>query len=291
MQVLVLLLFFVLTSQNIRINATEYEWHEKFKYYFPSLEIKMREMLHGRCINTYQQLQDGVIRLPESPKNVTVTSFPISEKISDWWKNIDSPRQMRVEPLLCDTPYSKLRPIFNNTGCVTPVGYMIQSGPRCQTDYLKWICKNARIPSNVAISNGFILPESNHKSTDFPPAPYLLTVRESFVSMCGQISNRCGLIATTTNCMATLQTKRMGRFRRLCKHSLIKNKPIPSDSLKVILNCPEGTPFTNEITYVDRVFVVAEADDTHVYHVHLEIMPRIIYHKDFLLANPDIMIL
>jgi hypothetical protein len=36
---------------------------------------------------------------------------------------------------------------------------------------------------------------------------------------------------------------------------------------------------------------VAEVDDTYSYHVHLEIMPRIIYHLDFLKENPDIMIL
>jgi hypothetical protein len=41
---------------------------------------------------------------------------------------------MRVSPLLCDAPYTKERPIFNNTGCLYPSGFMVQSSPRCQTN-------------------------------------------------------------------------------------------------------------------------------------------------------------
>ena len=37
--------------------------------------------------------------------------------------------------------------------------------------------------------------------------------------------------------------------------------------------------------------MVAEVDDTYVYHIHLEIIPRIVYHLEFLLDNPDIKIL
>lgn len=41
----------------------------------------------------------------------------------------------------------------------------------------------------------------------------------------------------------------------------------------------------------DKLFVVAEVDDSYVYHIHIEIMPRIVYHLDFLLKNPDVKIL
>lgn len=52
-----------------------------------------------------------------------------------------------------------------------------------------------------------------------------------------------------------------------------------------------GAPFSNEIRHYDRVFVVAEVDDTYIYHVHLEIFPRILQHLDFLRNNPDVKIL
>ncbi len=34
-----------------------------------------------------------------------------------------------------------------------------------------------------------------------------------------------------------------------------------------------------------------QVDDTHIYHIHVEIMPRIIYHLQFLKDNPDVKIL
>jgi hypothetical protein len=37
--------------------------------------------------------------------------------------------------------------------------------------------------------------------------------------------------------------------------------------------------------------VVAQADDTHSYHIQFEIMPKIIYHLKFLLDNPQVKIL
>jgi hypothetical protein len=39
---------------------------------------------------------------------------------------------------------------------------------------------------------------------------------------------------------------------------------------------------------VERLFIAGEVDDTHIYHVLLEIMPRIIMNLGFLLANPDV---
>ena len=33
--------------------------------------------------------------------------------------------------------------------------------------------------------------------------------------------------------------------------------------------CSPGTPYSDEFDFHDKVFVVAETDDTHVYHLHL----------------------
>ena len=33
--------------------------------------------------------------------------------------------------------------------------------------------------------------------------------------------------------------------------------------------CMKGAPFSEEIDYHEKVFVVAEVDDTYVYHIHL----------------------
>ena len=55
--------------------------------------------------------------------------------------------------------------------------------------------------------------------------------------------------------------------------------------------CQPGAPFSDIIHHYDRVFVVAEVDDTYIYHVHLEIFPRILQHLEFLRNNPDVKIL
>ena len=45
------------------------------------------------------------------------------------------------------------------------------------------------------------------------------------------------------------------------------------------------------VTSIDRVFIAAQTDDSYVYHAHLEIFSRILYHSSFLVANSDVMIL
>ena len=55
--------------------------------------------------------------------------------------------------------------------------------------------------------------------------------------------------------------------------------------------CMHGAPFTQEFEYHDKVFVVAEVDDSYVYHLHLEIIPRLVYHLEFLQAHPEMKIL
>ena len=143
----------------------------------------MKEVLQETCLDSYKESRDGIIKIPKNNQNITVVSFPIPESIALWWKLIKPPKQMRVEPMLCTIPYRKLKPFFNNTGCVNPVGYMVQSGPRCQTGYLKWICENSAIPFQDKKGNGFCIPEANHATTVFPPQPYLIIVKDSFVSM------------------------------------------------------------------------------------------------------------
>ena len=46
-----------------------------------------------------------------------------------------------------------------------------------------------------------------------------------------------------------------------------------------------------DVEYYKRVFVLAQADDTHTYHIQFEVMPRIYQHLEFLQSNSDIKIL
>ena len=170
---------------------------------------------------------------------------------------------------------------------------MHPSAPRCQTRYLKWICDHSRMDITEEKGNGFILPESDHSRTEKPPQPYLVKIRNASVSMCGDISMSCGYLHTTANCMATGYRWQAQQFHKKCFKSRAANyNARPNwESGSTAYTCEEGAPWDTDVVYHRRVFVVSEVDDTYVYHIHVEIMPRITYHLEFLLANPDIKIL
>ena len=201
-------------------NAKDYPWTERQRYYFPTVEDKMKEILSDKCLTKLTVLPDGVILLPPSNATLNVASMPVKKEIVEWWRSMAKPSQMRVDPNLCDAVLTKRVPIFNNTGCQLQ-GYMHPSAPRCQTKYLKYVCDQSRIPIDIPASNSFVIPESDHSTADLPPQPWLLTARNSFVSMCGSISTACGLVHTTSNCMGTSSKYQATKFISKCPSSLM----------------------------------------------------------------------
>ena len=199
-----------------------YPWVERHRYYFTSVSSKMKDVLSGSCLHNLQVVNDSTIQLPNVNESVYVASFPPSDEIVKWWRNLERPMQMRVDPNLCDAVLTKRIPIFNNTGCQLQ-GYMNPSAPRCQNKYLKYICDKSRMPIDDPTSNRFILPESDHATTDLPPYPWLLSVRNSFVSMCGHISSGCGLMHTTSNCMGIMLSYQANLFFEKCRTTLLEN--------------------------------------------------------------------
>lgn len=286
-QHIILLLLLILKVFTLKDDTNDqFIWHQKEKYYFPSIDIKMKVILEERCYDSLEIQKDNTILIPKDKDSIYVSNFPPIEQIVTFWKSMKKPIQMRVEPFLCDTGYSKKHPIFNNPTCQLP-GYMSPSAPRCQTKYLKWICDNARMDINVTKPNYFIIPEADHAYTFSPPVPWLLTAKNAYVSMCGSIHASCGLIHTNANCKGTAFLVMGQAFKNKCSYSKLNTVDIKKGSN---FTCDKGTPFSNDVVVEDRVFVLGEVDDTYVYHIHLEIMPRIIYHLDFIKNNPDIKI-
>ena len=194
---------------------------------------------------------------------------------------------------------AKKQPIFTNTGCQLE-GYMNPSSPRCQTQYLKWACYNSAQAINDTTITSFIIPESDHSNAELPPQPWILTARNAFVSVCGYISSKCGLVHTTANCKAIAHELAADSFHAKCPASLVTKNAFEQAYAKTKHNgiptlkngtCMHGAPFTQEFEYHDKVFVVAEVDDSYVYHLHLEIIPRLVYHLEFLQAHPEMKIL
>lgn len=209
-------------SYSVDPDVEPYPWTQKFKYYYPSVEAKMNEVLSPGCSKKLTVLKDGLIQLPSSNATINVASMPVTNEIMEWWKKIQKPNQMRVDPNLCDAVYTKKMPIFNNTGCQLQ-GYLHPSAPRCQNKYLKYVCEQSQIPIDEVNGNSFTLPESDHSNTLLPPQPWLLTARNSFVSMCGTISTDCGLIHTMSNCQGTASKFTGKVFLTKCASSQMNN--------------------------------------------------------------------
>ena len=162
-----------------------------------------------------------------------------------WWRDIPSPIQMRQEPMLCESPYKHLRPIFEADGCQLPQ-YMHKEAPRCQSRYLQWICAQSRIEKNDSSSNGFFLREAHHAILHpHPPTPFLITAKKSFITMCGQILHPCGLVHLANSCLAQYQRDQARLISRTCfTKSVDFSPPVTYDG---IFKCSSETPFSNEV--------------------------------------------
>lgn len=231
----------------------------------------------------------GEISVPSIDSFVYITAMSYDKELLQFWQSMKPPNQHRVDPQLCQAPYSKKRPIFLQDGCLLPT-YMMRSAPRCQNSYLKQICHEASQGLDDATPHSFYIPEANHGRSSIPPTPWLLTATNSTVTACGHIVMACGVIHTTANCMAGAFKQYLRNFNSFCS---IDSGHFRGLDRGAAVQCPEpaSAPTTDSVLFYPRVFILAEVDDTYVYHIHLEIIPRLVYHLDFLRKNPDVMLL
>lgn len=218
-----------------------YKWNAKETYYYNTLQQKLDVILYGRCLERAQIMPEHApIKPPNSSEAILVFPKPPLLEIVQYWTDIPRPKQMRVDPNLCEGVYIKRKPIFKNTGCQLP-HYMSPAAPRCQTSYLKWICESSQMNVTTIQPNYFIMPEADHQTWPKPPIPWLMVVKEAMVSMCGQISMSCGFMHTNANCKATGYINQAMAFSRHC--------PKPSDAM---------VHSSNTIANIDLTFIIGK---------------------------------
>jgi hypothetical protein len=290
-------------------------------HYYPSITYKMTQMLHGGCNQAHYQYTrdnfynksnthsssslDPFMTKSESHVPLQVIERPPSIALQQFWTQMLPPLQMRVDHDMCVSSLTRKNKslLRNAVGCNTP-HLLPPAHPRCQGALLTQHCFegsqnsstfSSTAPKDVYGKHQYILKEADHAHWPHSPVPFLLRATNALVDSCGHINLDCGFLQTNVNCRAPGDHAYAQAFKAACptnKELLQASKKELPENNYLAINCSSRDPYHQyQIRQVRRVFVVAQVDDTHIYHTHMEIVPRIVYFMDLLRRYPDMMIL
>jgi hypothetical protein len=215
---------------------------------------------------------------------------------------------MRVDVDLCTTSLARKQKslLRESVGCNTP-HLLPPAHPRCQGPLLTQHCyessKNFSHPILTgadSIERRYTLLEADHRRWRRPPTPFILRIKQAVVNICGHVNLDCGFLQTNANCRAPGDYAYARAFHAHCPHNhrlfassaLLPTSPSWTSATYGAVNCSQDEPYRlTRLRRVKRVFVVSQVDDTHIYHTHLEITPRIIYFLDLFHQYPDLYLL
>jgi len=119
----------------------------------------------------------------------------------------------------------------------------------------------------------------------------MLITKNTYLTLCGQLLKPCGMVLLNAGCMANNYNNWiLSEYLKTCQLKQVQEY-IEEKNPDIGTSFQCTSQHHVNVTRVKRLFVAAEVDDTHLYHVITEIMPRLIQHLDFLRANPDVQIL
>ena len=110
--------------------------------------------------------------------------------------------------------------------------------------------------------------------------PFMVTAKNVLVSRSGVLLPPCGPVALLASCEAVMWS--LKRAREVANYSQICRNAYTRDADMDASTCP--FPVHN------RVFVIAQYDDGQIGQFMQESLPKLVYHYEFLKANPDIKI-
>ena len=64
-----------------------YQWKERHRYYYPTIEIKTKELLHSTpaCLSKIRTLKPGVLEVPSTDDVLNIASMPVSQAVVAWY--------------------------------------------------------------------------------------------------------------------------------------------------------------------------------------------------------------
>lgn len=258
------------------------DYHEY--YYYKSLRAKMDESLSVSNCTMNGDVRIGVKKGQSADLHISVV--PPSKQLIDKWSAENSARPHRlfsqISDNLCAAPKFKdivkghykrakgcykvymkdkrgiMKKRFNDYGATLHPEHI-----RCENTLLSGHCNNN---DRTGMQ---VVPNHMRKLHEYP---FLVTAKNVIVGRGGMFAMPCGPFGLFSSCEAV-------------KWGI----PIANATVEHVEHCRDPTA---ECPYprAERIFVMTQYDDTQIGQFMQEALPKLVYHLDWLYANPDVRI-
>ena len=115
--------------------------------------------------------------------------------------------------------------------------------------------------------------------------PFIVQAKDTVVSRSGMLSLPCGPFGLFASCEAVNWGVPVAAGKASRDDKVLEQVPV----LSIVQQCRRDLSSCPVPVY-ERVFVMTQYDDTQIGQFMQEALPKLIFHLDFLLANPDVKI-
>jgi hypothetical protein len=195
----------------------------------------------------------------------------------------------RTTPNLCGSPAFldfKRGSILYTKGCLKMFRYDVlgrrvkvinRYGATLHPEHVRCSIKKASSQCVAASTHPLQLPNEFRSLNSYP---FMINVKRAIVSRSGFLALPCGPLGLFSSCEAVKygipSSSALLNSVQQCRNSETSASAHGED------NCPYPS--------YDKVFVMTQYDDTQIGQFIQEALPRLVYHLDFIKANPDIVI-
>lgn len=260
------------------------DYHDK--YYYLRLKDKMTESMSINNCTMYGIGKVKGISASRNEADLTVRELkPPVEILNRWKKNAQGSKLfVKATPNLCISRQFRdfKRGIFKRAkGCyemyiIDRKGEKLKRinryGATLHPDHIR-----CDVPSSVSVcipvgSSSSGLVEVNPKFRDLHNFPFIVEAKNVIVAKSGMLALPCGPFGLLSSCEAV-------KWGVSTAASVMGNTTI-------CRNTPELCPYKT----FSKVFLMSQYDDTQIGQFMMESFPRLVFHLEYLRANPDIKI-
>lgn len=257
------------------------DYHEFYNYHH--LKYKMKESLSISNCTMSGDVKDGVTSGARGDLQVNVLPPP-QQVITKWGPKSFYKSQTRifaqVSSNLCSAPRFKdiKKGIYKRAKGCYKVFIYDKDGNRIKrfNDYGATLhpehtrCENTAA-TGICDSGATGMQVVDNRFREMNKYPFLVTAEKVIIGRGGMFAMPCGPFGLFSSCEAVKW-----------------GVPVANNEVANVTRCREGTdcPYPK----LGRVFVMTQYDDTQIGQFMQEALPKLVYHLDFLLANPDVKI-